>query len=638
MPKSNVNQKTVTTTVVTKPPTPKKQKRKSKKQSKLTREIVIVPKQVRNKVKRPSRNLPREVRSICLSALLPYEGPLIRVRPGVSTSVSTPSAVARHFEYHDINFASIFTGSGPIVMPTLTNGRPVWGDLTTGIPIVSILDPYLNMIVPQRFANGSGDITTRICYESIQFMNTNQVAEGDFIFHASTNYQGPNFGDPQYASRIYISRDAPYWLDTVEWRPLQGPSGYVDGSYGQVMPCFDAMASGVLGRYTWLDAINLTDILTSDEERGFVQIQFVLPLGWTIASGEGSSTLAFVAERLADGSETNSEQQQSFFLIENGPNLVTANLRVSVSGYYKFGICGYVSRSDGQPSPNPFLPTNLILRYFPDKTLNIWTRHLVNSNVFTTNSTALTGQFFNQVKVHSGSLLIRNTTPQVALGGNVFALASTTSSAWYRLVSDHDNIKNANCVTGTHNPLITYTGPLSKGCYGWLRNTSTDFRPFTEVTMYQNGGSVACIRSYSISRYLTSEKLQQSAMNLYLVVPPNPVLTESSTIPNLTTTCLSCVQFEYTTSNQTPVVSATAFDHKAYEEAMVILQDTPTFTENPMHIDSFLSAVRNFGARVSGVYSFMRPYLKPMYSALSAFGPIAGTIGKVVDAVDDILH
>lgn len=623
----------VTKTIINNTPKPSKARR-------------IMQSQNRGAAKGYTRGLPkgvtREIKQVALSSLLPYEGPLIRTRPGSITSVSIPSAVTRHFEYHDINFASLFSPAiTPIVQPTLADGVPIWGNLSEGIPIVSVLDPYLNMIVPSRFQQQLTPITQRIMYDCKEFMNSNQLAEGEFIFHPNANYQGQYFGQPDFASRIYVSRDRPYWLDPVEFRPFQGPSGFAESTYGQLMSCFDATLAGEASRFVWFDAINLSDNYTNTEETGFMQMNFRLPSGFSVVQTEGSTSLTFVAERLTDTTDNATETFSAFFLAGNGPtaspNTISANLHLVTSGYYRFGITGYISRTDGNPSGTALVLSDVYMRYIPDPRINIFTRHLVNSNVFTTGSSSGNSIFFQSVKPISGSLLLRNTTPNVAKGGMVFSMSSVTNNIWSRLSSDHDIIRNLNSTTAQNSPVITYNGPLEKGCYGWLRNNTREFRSFTEVTKYKDGGSVSCIRSFSISRRGLSDQVNQSAMNVYLIVPPTPVMTESSVIPNLTITCLACVQFEYTTTNQTPVVSATSFDNEAYEGAMSILQQTPTFTENPLHIDSFINAIRRVGGRLANIYSMARPMLKPVYSAMSAFGPTAGVLGRVANAVDDVL-
>lgn len=572
-------------------------------------------------VRKRGQEVSREARSVALSALLPYEGPMVRLRDGVQ-KVPKSTAVTRHFEFEDVNSkALLMTNGQPGLLP---GGSRVYSETTQSMCIVSILDPYLHAIVPRRWA-GSAEEAPK--YQCTTFMNPNQSEVGKFKIRKPNNHT-PLEGQ----TMMYIdgNENNIMWFDMVEFEAIGGKT---EDTYGALHACFDAED----GRYVWLDARDPVAAITQDSN---VFISWSIPAGWQTSNPMGEmngSSIRLVAKRM-DDETTNTSTVENIAVPQHGSNVhsdVGSGYYFPVySGYYKFGISGFYVSNNGPTSEDLYL-SSMQLTYTVGTDVNYVARHIINKNIFA-NDGVDKKTFFRETQVTSGSMLVQNVTPKLFQGGKMFAISNSTPMPWYFYTGNHSNIKDIN---GSTNEVLRYVGDAKNGCYGWLRNQDAfDFRKCTDTIDYLGGGQQSCIRSWAISRQGVLSKTRMSGMNIYLIEPPLDTLEAMGTAPSMTINLLSTVQFEYTSMNQTPVLSTLAYDSSAIDEAFTFLGRVPTFSENPLHISSMANAVKNmFGAAVN-YYKGSRKMMQPIYGALAAFGgPVLGTIGRVATAVDAAL-
>lgn len=550
-------------------------------------------------------------KSLVMSSVLPYEGPMLRVRAGQQSSISTSSATTRNHIFYDIDLQSVMAVDS--VCGTVAN-RAVWQNLHEEVSIVSILDARLMGVVPFR----TNVVNENNIYSATLFMNPNQDIAGVFVFEKDnvlifgTGGNVRSFGDVN---------DDVYWLDPVDWYP----AGNSD-IYGDIHPALD----GPDGRYVWIDAMEPDELVLANQSTITCSLTDLSPI-WTIPSnGDGrTSTVYLVVESLQKTSNQNDTLvYRGTFLPGGGGGLgwsTAASAIVEQSGYYRVGVAGQMvlDPNVAQDTLNPFT-CHFALQYALDRRINIGSRHILNKNIITS-STPSSFNLFDTFAANFGSCLVKNTTPDLFKGGMVYAVTNSTDDSWYTFTSDLDKV-----ISSTADPKLVYNGMWKKGCYGWLRNSCFGFRPGVATTTCKDGTQISCIRSWSISRMSDRENSKWRAMNVYTLSPAEAFAAK------ITTTLLFTVQFEYTTLSQIPVQSSKAILN--IQPALQALCEAPSFTENPLHLGKFMEIVRSAGRNMLEFYKDNRKTAVPMFAALSSFGgPIGSMVGRALTGLDSAL-
>lgn len=616
---------TTTTTVTTQGPKPKR-KRNRKKPVPAVQGVSQPP---RNKGKlrgylRPEletklRESPVTAlsRAVCLNAVLPYEGPQIRVRAdGQEACYSIPSATTKHFLTYQMNLAAIM-GTNERGASTYVprcgkiSGSSIWTDLSVGVPIVHVLDHRLLAIVPHRPSFSANPIGERWIYNASQFANPNMRNSSTIIV--------PPIGFPDATttsfSRPIVGRERIFWLDFTDFVIGASPVGVTDTPYGPVHPGIDFDGR----RYVWIDSG------VTAEEHGSISIALLTcSLTATNTSSTTTDPLSFVIQALPEDSVYDTVTYTSPFSRSGSSYSATCVPRDS--GYYCFGITGSVEMNTA--SLDPAILQDVLVQYHTDTQITVFSKHIINGNVVATSS--ILNNFFATEQVNSGALLIKNVTPSMSAGGTVHALCTQDKSPWYLITP---NI--ASITTQASMPNLRFTGQLNKGVYGWVRNEVRGFRPCVDTVRYENGTTNSVIRSFSATRRGPFPSGRMRGMNMYWLIPPTPAAATTA-VPTLLQLNF-CVQFEYTTLNQTPNVSITGIDEMYLKAAMKVLQELPTFSENPLHLEGFANAISSMLSGVRSGYLRNRDGFQALFKGLSAFGGPLATMGNIATLADSLI-
>jgi len=100
-----------------------------------------------------SSSMSVQTAAILAQAMIPYAGPLVRVRIPSNCAVTTATALARNFVQLEVNLAATQTASAtpdnnPILQTLAAQGVQVWQNLATSYSLIQIHDPYLLGILP----------------------------------------------------------------------------------------------------------------------------------------------------------------------------------------------------------------------------------------------------------------------------------------------------------------------------------------------------------------------------------------------------------------------------------------------------------------------------------------------------------
>lgn len=557
-----------------------------------------------------SSGLTRQAQLVALNTLLPYEAPPIRIREEETSMFTMSTALAKHFNFYDIDTGDLVNKGR--VCGIISGGAPVWPDLETSISIVSILDSRIYAIVPSFQDLGKGQLKL----QSRTFLNPNQSASGVFEFPLTQPF-------PPVPNKVrLINGGEAYHLYPDDFFVLSGSSD----SYGTRHPCIDFEGR----RHIWIDAMSPIAVpQATTVSCQFTAVGIQLPNnagGGGVAQNGNESTMLFCAHRINGSLEEDSNNISCSFDVGTGPNF-SATLTIPVSGYYSFSIIG--SLYTVVDSVVNATLTNFRVSVDLDTRISCVSKHLINNQLF---PTAGKTPFFATEQTHSGSLLIRNTTPNLSKGGMVYAITPGTDMTWWNATSQANVKSEVGLATNR------YEGPLEKGAYGWLKPQVRGFRPCNDISTLQDGSTVSVVRSYVASRKSPVKANHPRGMNIYTISPPSEGGLGSAISPT-TLTLISTVQFEYTTTNQTPVVSNRAIEMEHIKMAAQLLAQVDVFTENPLHLPQLMAAIQSLGRGASTFYKSNRASFAPLFGALSAFpNPVVSSLGKAAIGLDQLLY
>lgn len=566
--------------------------------------------------------LKSETKALLSAMLLPYEGALPRVRTKGQTCVSESSAVSRNHVFYNIDISSVVQEDS--LCGQLFDGTRVFQNLSSQTYVINVLDARVVGITPYR---KSSNLSNPCSYFCNAFMNPNQTDASNFIFRK----QIAGFGSAGTDERTFgKTPDDVFWLDFCDFLPVNSSD-----MYGPLHPPVD----GPAGRYIWIDA-QLDEVI---DERDITNVQITMNkqniwfIPQKIPNDVLQSRVFFVAESLPASSDASDVVVYSSCFIPDivplpvaGSSFMFTALNIKHSGYYRLGICGQLVKNPDLPGNevnSDLVLENVQIQINTDRRINIGTRHIVNPNIVSTNTP---GAFnlFDRIATNFGSCLIKNVTPELFKGGQMYAIANVTDKFWYDFTKDGQTINSS-----SSDPNLTYSGNLSKGAYGWLRNEHFGFRPGVETGTF-GSTLTSTTRSFVATRLSDRENAIIRAQNLYLIVPPPQGTNIGNVFPKFTV--MFTVQFEYTTLNQIPMQSSRAIDD--LEGAMAILKRTNTFTENPLHLGKFGDIIKSAGRSIADFYRDNRSAAKGLFSALSAFGgPVAGLLGKAGSVIDALV-
>lgn len=571
---------------------------------------------------------------LATSIMLPYDGPLVRQRK-LLDDLAVYTAITRNFVYHTLDYGRIMRTEGTAVLPKcgiLPNLQPVWADLSQQVQVVNILDYRLLGIVPARHAlNYPTD--SSIIYKATEFLNNTQAGKGSFYVRKEQNFLGNNTSTPT-KTRYFNDGNQVMWFDPKDFFPVGNTDA--EGSYGPIHPALDAID----GRYVWIDGCEELGREQDLAECTQLGCQFTIPNGWFPIPDPiempNDSLLKLHVQRLSDDSNDDGSEItfESYFPLAPVDNILQTLVTIPYSGYYKVGISGGFEHAEA--TAVELVLTNLSIFFTVGSRINVVSRHIINPNVVL--SDYKTPTFMTREQTNSGSLLIKNTTPELLRGGGVWAVSPTDDSNWFQFSSDTQRIQSYG-----GSPNRTFYGDFKTGAFGWLRSSAgATFREATESVDYTGGsyfhgegtGAVA-LRSYSIQKNGNELNCRQRGMNVYLIVPPGQNDNVAPASINMNCQLLFTVQYEYSTASQVPVQQNQTYSQTLNEEVLCMLAEAPTFTENPLHISALGGMAKQLGASIGRFYSNNRTVAKGIFSALSAFGgPVASVLGKGALALD----
>lgn len=612
-----------------KPPTIKSQKKPKKQVVKVVQMEAVSAKSARRRMRKATSaaqgtsrallvansGLSKLSQRVALSTLLPYDAAPLRIRADSGDSYATSSAVAKHFNYYDFDVNDI-VGQG-LLCGDLPGGRKVWPDLEKQVFVVSILDAKIYAIVPSPKPVLDAIVQPRYLVRT--FMNPSQTSAGRFSIPCVQTAPAGNAMAVSLERKI--NGGEPMELLFDDWPASSGPQ-----VYGPKLAALDFEQK----RCVWIDA--LPDGGTMPQCT-IVYCMFNTTVPCQLPNNNsaggppnntGESTLNIIATRI-NGSADEESQSITFSFPPGAGTVFTCTCRLQTSGYWTFAISGTIYTQTATTAD--LILDNFFVSVDLDVRLTCFAKHLVNGQLFATTTRQ---PYFATEQTNAGSLLIKNTTPQMMKGGMVYGVSNSTDACWWSAVSDN-RIKDEMSQRTSR-----YQGDLSKGCYGWLRPMQRGFRNCNDTVTIQDGTIVSTLRSYSVSRKSPISTNHFRGMNIFMLVPPNP---QSLVIAGSTTPCnitlVSAIHFEYTTLNQTPMVSNRGVDLSDVRAASALLAEVEVFTENALHLDAFMSAIRGLASGASSLYSKYRTSFQPLFGALSAFGhPVVSGLGKVALGLD----
>lgn len=563
-----------------------------------------------------------ETKALLSAMLLPYEGALVRVRPGGESCISKSTAISRNHIFYDLDVSSLITDGS--VCGQLLGGARVFENLSDSVSVVSVLDARIVGVVPRRKTAMIGNPSQYICSA---FMNPNQTSQNQFYFNRIVSGFGLQGTNERYFG---LNEDDVYWFDFCDFVSSNGAD-----LYGSLHPPVD----GPDGRYIWIDAQN--DETDNINTQTTFQLAATKDSTWLVPpSIDGDlfqSKCFLVLETLPTSTNTSDViRYTSCFLPDDmatpigTTTTIVTSATVRHSAYYKIGICGKVVK-------NPAIVGNEVLANLEinivsfqmniDSRINVGADHIVNPHIVSTNTVGAYN-LFDTIATNFGSCLIKNVGPSIYKGGQIFGISNVTDKFWYDFTQDRKAITSS-----SSDPTLTYSGSLSKGIYGWLRNENFGQRPGAEV---QKVGSdtVSTLRSWTATKLTDKERSKIRAQNVYLIVPPTTA-TPGAIMPTKVNLMFT-VQYEYTTMNQIPQQSSNAITD--YKAALHVLQATNTFTENPLHLGKFAEIIRSAGRSILGFYKDNRSAIQGVFSAMSAFGgPVGSVFGKAGGVIDTLI-
>lgn len=567
---------------------------------------------------------PDLVRKYVTQALLPYNCTPTRILEETDTN-SDPTAVTSNIEYYDLNLTELMQTNmlDPTDVPTpgqLPGGVFVWGDLSKGVPVVSTMDSRLLAIVPSRTLPGPLPRIDTVGYRSSNFVNPSQLSPGQFQVITC------NLGDnvpPSGSLLKFVDPEGVLWLDLDDLSPISNDPNYL-APYGPIHPVLDAGNS----RYFWVDAHSTGSDMDAKQENGSCIRVNLVPRGTltvnVVASGL-ENTLRLVVQRLSTSTNEVDALTYSAIFPDAATDVPTgASALIQVSGYYRVGLSGAFADPGSTVTSSYF--DSCIVDYYASKHLNVFSRHIVNTNLLKItdhNSRIL----MVKEQCLSSSMLISNETPAIVKGGRAYATTLPNGMSWSALSSSPSTIRSVQT-----NANRKYAGDLSHGAYGWLHCNNYGFRSFNEVISFQTSGSYGVLRSYSLSQRTNTPLTQLRGANVYYLVPPsqsNPI--NSGLGAAIFTLCMT-VNIEYTTTSLIPVTAPVRINQSAIIAMKNTLMYAPTFTENSLHIADLKKVVEMAG----NFYKKHRGAFQAGFGALAAFGhPIAKALGSIGLVLDD---
>lgn len=508
---------------------------------------------------------------------------------------------------------------------TYSNSLKVWGDLSVSVPVVSILDYRLLAVVPCRSADQVLPRTGTVCYSSSEFYNHIQQSPGVFTVPAPVYFDG---APPAVApnNRNISSDGSVMWLDFSDFNPDFSYGG-TESVYGVLHPALDNQRD----RYIWIDAHSTENNMEAKQENGSVLEVFLTPrsglrIGPDEATESNLTTLSLVIQRLPSASESNDDFRRSQFYLAATDVQSMAAVLVQKSGYYKIGIFG--SFLDDDPNILDKTFDSVKISYFASKKLNVFSRHIVNTNIpITTDIGSKT--FMVKEQTLAGAMLLSNDSPEIVKGGRMYAVSIPNGNSWLHYTSNPALLKSSNSDSN-----LKYSGDLSSGAYGWLKNDHLEFRTANEVVSYSTGSN-GTARSFSIAAMSESSESIVRGCNVYSLIPPTGNL---NTLANSVFTLMMVSVFEYTTESQVPVISYPPADPFTASGVQNILTGAPVFTCNPLHLADFSRLISGAARSVSEFYQSNRDWFRTGFKALSAFNsPIISGLGIAATAADQAL-
>lgn len=469
-----------------------------------------------------------------LQSTLPYDAPLVRVRPHGAAVMLSSTALARNFVTLDLPLAQLLNisiNSWP-TFESNTGGLTttgVWGDpYVTGIPAVSVHDPYLLGIVPYP-------CPLACAYHSVG--NVSPQAINATLSRTSKSSTALTAGLGSLGGSLGVC------IAPSHFEPTSGFPGY-----GPVHPCFSTGEPDFRLRYFWLDAspANVADMA--------VTITPIAP-----ASTGGSNVRVRVLRVTHNGPVEVSDLPMPAAL---GGSPSTVSISIDQSGYYSVLLLGSLIASTGGVHETYTTTIDFLLR------VGVVSRHIINPHI------ADASILVDRVQPNGSACLVRNTQAAIAKGQMCFALSVSDDEFYFPQYTGFGDKKVI-----SSNSTTRYEGPWEHGIYGFVK-------PFKAFAPYDAYETVAGQRPY------VGDAFSYPGFNVFLIQA-----TASTDYPPKSTMTF-CTAYEFTTESQMFVKGHSLLKQDDFGKLIDLLQTQHPFTENPLHWSAFLDALKGGARKV----------------------------------------
>lgn len=426
-------------------------------------------------------------------------------------------------------------------------------------------------------------------------------------------------------------------------------NGGVQQPYGPIHPVVHFYQGDTLIPTYWVDcpitgsAVDITFHILSTIETTDVKV-YTATSNPTGAGLLGVDADFYISARRVDFTANELTVQEKAKLVSgsaygNPGQSMTFSGHLDGSGYYCFTAVGRLATTNVANVNPAYVGMNLVSLVI-SSTTKIATKHWINPRYVVTADPGSSGndESATTIKKHmsiGNSLLITNTSAEIAKGGSVVAYAFDEDTMWATKTSlgqaslfstnmqDQTNAFKHGFENGTYSVIRHKIFPKKTRAAWYYNNPSVNQTQICSSLAFAGEGGKVVVKPYNIM-FITLASTTSP-----LSAPTTIMVTSTQTV-------------QWTTRSQMYQPRKTLqWQDKEMDQFLEILKRHPIFAENPWH---FLQVLRDFGKMIQGAAGKAAPYLQSIGGALSVL-PLPGvsevgaginTAGSIADFVSKL--
>lgn len=460
----------------------------------------------------------------------PIESPILRFAlPSEINAVGT--ALARPYHTHSRTWLGATANPPYIPGPGKTLPIPLLED-DAKMPVVLLRDPVVRGVV--REANPA-----QTDYKLNYAFNTSSL---DRLFELNGNQQPTSI-------------------------PIAGatPTGALQ-PYG----AYHVSGENMNARVIWIDANPNAAALVN------------VIMGISEAPAEGLANCMYLTLWRHDGIDRRTSEWDAQFTEQNTTTL-HAQATVHTSGYYELAV-RFVSTQEHLVPADRTVVVESFETTISTHTTQVY-KHILDAHVVDKRN------LIDKVRVLGSSLLVSNTTPVVAQGGEVYALQTTGDEPWYQQFFREEIILETAATA-------SYRGSWANGIYAFHKPSTIDSMLLHEAWTSVNGDLSIVGTDYNqpLSGF---RPFRGEPVVVVLVSPPIGNMTENQAM------IVIASSLEFTTRDQWLNLDTSLMSSGDWNEFVSTIRAADQFFENPLHwskirafIKSALGKVVEYGPQV----------------------------------------